>query len=285
MIIILTISRLAVSPSRVTLGDQMLVCPRPDVRGSLQLLGCIVITMTPTPSPIPPPTATPSPTKPLPASASSPITATNQSTAPLSTPESQSLSSPSTIPSPSTLPSSAAGVSPQGAADTPGTNGANATSNSNTNIGMTVVQLAKAHLTTGTYIMGAPPRNWASEDPNSNAPTNFDCSGFAGWAWYWGTGGKVNMHGQTSADWSDSSGKYQKFTADQKSQLQPGDLVYFAGAGGTMTDPGHVGIYEGSGGCGASDCFLEYYSTGKPGKEDSLAARTDFVGLMRPVVN
>jgi cell wall-associated NlpC family hydrolase len=31
------------------------------------------------------------------------------------------------------------------------------------------------------------------------------------------------------------------------SQLQPGDLIFTAGSDGTPTDPGHVGMYIGSG--------------------------------------
>lgn len=153
-----------------------------------------------------------------------------------------------------------------------------------TELQQAVVKLGREHLTNGTYIMGSPSRDWASA-PQNNAPSHFDCSGFAGWVWYWASGGKVKMLGQTSADWAENSGKYQKFQPSQLSQIQPGDLVYFAGADGTVANPGHVGIYEGSGSCGASDCFMEYYSTGKPGKEDSLGKRkSDFSGFLRPVI-
>ena len=36
------------------------------------------------------------------------------------------------------------------------------------------------------------------------------------------------------------------------SQAEPGDLVFFAGADGTSTAPGHVGLVTGPSGCGKS---------------------------------
>jgi cell wall-associated NlpC family hydrolase len=129
------------------------------------------------------------------------------------------------------------------------------------------------------YVWGAPSRNWASAGDN---PTNFDCSGLVGWAWYKATNGKFSMSGQTSADWNDSSGKFQKFTADQISQIQLGDLVYF-----TSGNIHHVGIYSGSG-CGAQHCFIDAPTTGKPVRESSLDARNQtndpMIGFLRPIV-
>jgi len=42
------------------------------------------------------------------------------------------------------------------------------------------------------------------------------------------------------------------------SQLQPGDLIFTAGSDGTVTDPGHVGMYIGDG------LVVEAPETGKP---------------------
>ena len=42
------------------------------------------------------------------------------------------------------------------------------------------------------------------------------------------------------------------------SQLQPGDLLFSAGSDGTPTDPGHVGMYIGSG------LVIEAPQTGEP---------------------
>ena len=146
-----------------------------------------------------------------------------------------------------------------------------------------VLALAKAHLTTGTYVWGAPPRNWPSEDPNGNAPTHFDCSGFAGWVWYWGSGGKINLPGQTNAVWN-GSGPWTKSLAGpfkDMSTLQPGDLVYF----GSEASVHHVGIYEGKGGCGTDHCFFEYYTDGLPGRENRLEKEPDWVGSVRINLN
>lgn len=129
-----------------------------------------------------------------------------------------------------------------------------------------VIALAKAHLTTGTYVMGTPSRDWAS-DPNN--PPNFDCSGFVGWAWYWGSDGKVSMLGQTNADWSRSTSLYTKVVTSSESGLEPGDLIYFNN-GLAEAQPGHVGLFVGNDSCGADDCFVQYYSTGLPGNELSL---------------
>ena len=142
-----------------------------------------------------------------------------------------------------------------------------------------VVALAKAQLG-DPYVWGAPARNWASLSDN---PPSFDCSGLVGWAWYKGSGGKVSMSGQTSADWNDTSGKYQKFTKDQIGQIQPGDLIYFTGS-----NIHHVGMYVGQGGCGAADCFIHAPQTGDVVKESSLSQRNagsdPMVGFLRPVM-
>jgi len=136
-----------------------------------------------------------------------------------------------------------------------------------------VIALAQAHLKTGTYVWGAPDRNWASENPTTNAPTHFDCSGFAGWSWYWGSGGTISMAGQTNADWDNPTNPhYDRIITNDEASFQPGDLIYFNF--GSPTPPDHVGIYVGKDtskySCGADDCFIQYYQTGLPGNEVSL---------------
>jgi cell wall-associated NlpC family hydrolase len=149
-----------------------------------------------------------------------------------------------------------------------------------------VVELAKKHLA-GSYIWAAPsPRVWSAWNPNTgHAPIHFDCSGFAGWVWYWATNGKVNLPGQTDAVWNYTkqlSGSAMTLTrVIGKEGIQPGDLVYF----GSVATTHHVGIYEGSGGCGHSDCFLEWYSSGKPGRESYLEYDGDYVGYVHIVVH
>jgi|GEM_PF-5682004 len=152
-----------------------------------------------------------------------------------------------------------------------------------------ILALGREYLRKGVYSWDTPSRSWASRPPHTaNEPHTFDCSGFAGWVWYWATGGKFSMHGQTDEDWHDTTGKYIKFYAKDKAQLQPGDLVYFGYKGCHEYANGecmhHVGIYAGTGSCGRTDCFLEYYSTGLPGRENSLTNESDFFGFLRPVL-
>lgn len=147
-----------------------------------------------------------------------------------------------------------------------------------------VVELARKQISPSiTYVWGAPPgRNWPALNPQTNSPKHFDCSGLAGWVWYWASGGKISLEGQTSADWITPGPNLQKFGPEKKSELQPGDLVYFTSG---RPPVGHVGIYSGQGPCGASDCFIHIYSNGLPAKEQSLATRNDFIGFLRPVIN
>jgi cell wall-associated NlpC family hydrolase len=59
------------------------------------------------------------------------------------------------------------------------------------------------------------------------------------------------------------------------SSPRAGDLVFFAGADGTMTSPGHVGIVTGRG------TMIEAYATGYPIRYASYD-RPDLVGFADP---
>src|SRR5262249_60861180 len=59
------------------------------------------------------------------------------------------------------------------------------------------------------------------------------------------------------------------------SQVQPGDLVFFAGSDGTVTDPGHVGLVVGGG------KMIEAYATGFPIRVSSYANR-GAIGFTEP---
>jgi peptidoglycan DL-endopeptidase CwlO len=59
------------------------------------------------------------------------------------------------------------------------------------------------------------------------------------------------------------------------SQVQPGDLVFFAGADGTVTSPGHVGLVIGGG------MMIEAYATGFPIRVAPYGNR-DPIGFTRP---
>lgn len=144
------------------------------------------------------------------------------------------------------------------------------TSGTESDVVKKVIALALAHLKTGTYIMGTPPRNWAVSGSN---PAHFDCSGFVGWAWYWGSDKKIVMLGQTNADWASNNPHYEKVVTSNASRLQPGDLIYINN-GMAEAQPGHVGMYIGKDKCGANDCYIQYYSDGLPGNELSWSYAT-----------
>ena len=88
--------------------------------------------------------------------------------------------------------------------------------------------VALAHQYMGT------PYVWGGESPKG-----FDCSGFAQFLY-----GKVgiNIPRTTYTQWTAPNGR-----AVKKSQLQPGDLVFFRGSDSKGGLPGHVGIYIGNG--------------------------------------
>jgi cell wall-associated NlpC family hydrolase len=62
------------------------------------------------------------------------------------------------------------------------------------------------------------------------------------------------------------------------SQAQPGDLVFFAGADGTPTSPGHVGLVIGGG------KMIEAYATGFPIRVATYTNRGP-IGFTRPWAN
>jgi peptidoglycan DL-endopeptidase CwlO len=77
-------------------------------------------------------------------------------------------------------------------------------------------------------------------------PDAFDCSGLIMMA-YRAAG--IDIERTSEAQWATE----QRVSA---SQVQPGDLVFFAGSDGTPTDPGHVGLVVGNG------QMIEAYATG-----------------------
>ena len=87
------------------------------------------------------------------------------------------------------------------------------------------------------------PYQWGATGPDA-----FDCSGLVMMA-YRAAG--IDIARTSEAQWA---------TEPQvpASQVQPGDLVFFAGADGTATSPGHVGLVIGNG------QMIEAYATGFP---------------------
>jgi cell wall-associated NlpC family hydrolase len=91
----------------------------------------------------------------------------------------------------------------------------------------------------------------------------FDCSGLVQQA-YQHAG--VSIARTSQAQWA---------TERHVSSPRAGDLVFFAGADGTMTSPGHVGIVTGRG------TMIEAYATGYPIRYASYD-RPDLVGFADP---
>ena len=99
-------------------------------------------------------------------------------------------------------------------------------------------------------------------------PDAFDCSGLIMMA-YRAAG--VNIARTTFEQWAGE-------VRVPASQVQPGDLVFFAGADGTVTNPGHVGMVIGNG------KMIEAYATGFPIRVSSYQNR-GAIGFTRPAAN
>src|SRR5450759_4346567 len=76
------------------------------------------------------------------------------------------------------------------------------------------------------------PYQWGGTGPDA-----FDCSGLVMMAYR--TAG-INIERTSEAQWASEP-------RVPASQVEPGDLVFFAGADGTPTSPGHVGLVIGHG--------------------------------------
>src|SRR5260370_16603914 len=96
------------------------------------------------------------------------------------------------------------------------------------------------------------PYQWGGTGPDV-----FDCSGLVMMAYR--TAG-IDIVRTSQAQWKTEP-------RVPASQVQPGDLVFFAGADGTPTAPGHVGLVIGKGE------MIEAYSTGFPVRIASSANR------------
>jgi peptidoglycan DL-endopeptidase CwlO len=96
-------------------------------------------------------------------------------------------------------------------------------------------------------------------------PDAFDCSGLVMMA-YRAAG--ISIARTSQAQWASE-------TRVPAAQVQPGDLVFFAGADGTATSPGHVGLVIGGG------KMIEAYATGFPIRVSSYANR-GAIGFTEP---
>ena len=103
-------------------------------------------------------------------------------------------------------------------------------------------------------------------------PDAFDCSGLMMMA-YQAAGIPIPRTSEAQFAWGPRV---------QPNQVEPGDLVFFAGSDGTATDPGHVGLVIGGG------KMIEAYATGFPirvssyGSAQAAAGDAQVVGFTRP---
>jgi cell wall-associated NlpC family hydrolase len=98
-------------------------------------------------------------------------------------------------------------------------------------------------------------------------PDAFDCSGLVMMA-YRAAG--INIARTSEQQWATE----QRVPA---SQVQPGDLVFFAGSDGTVTSPGHVALVIGGG------KMIEAYATGFPIRISTYGTSTSAAGDGNPV--
>jgi cell wall-associated NlpC family hydrolase len=112
------------------------------------------------------------------------------------------------------------------------------------------IAYARAHL--------GDPYRWGGTGPYA-----FDCSGLVQQAY---ASAGVSIARTSQGQWA---------TERRVSSPQLGDLVFFAGADGTMTSPGHVGIVIGHGD------MIEAYGTGVPIRVAPYD-RPDLVGFTQP---
>jgi len=109
----------------------------------------------------------------------------------------------------------------------------------------------------------------------ATGPDAFDCSGLAMMA-YRAAGIAIPRTSQAQWDWG------RQIPA---SQVQPGDLVFFAGSDGTAAAPGHVGIVLDP----AAHTMIDAYTAAFPVEEDtyglpdSKGGLSPVVGFTRPV--
>jgi cell wall-associated NlpC family hydrolase len=99
----------------------------------------------------------------------------------------------------------------------------------------------------------------------ATGPDGYDCSGLAMMA-YRAAG--ITIPRTSQAQWD----RGQQIPA---SQVQPGDLVFFSGDGGTPASPGHVGIVLNP----AKHTMIDAYAAGYPVEEDTYGLPTSKGGL------
>ncbi|MFG1998641.1 NlpC/P60 family protein [Spirillospora sp. NPDC048911] len=117
------------------------------------------------------------------------------------------------------------------------------------------------------YSWGGGGLNGPSEGFGRGAGINgFDCSGLTRYAWHQAG---ISIERTSQRQWT----TLPHVPAGREA---PGDLVFFKGSLGTMSNPGHVGIALGGG------RMIEAPSTGLKVRVSSVRERSDLVGYARP---
>ena len=153
-------------------------------------------------------------------------------------------------------------VSPVTVADVPGCLTGTGQTTSKTGVGHTPNGTVASAIAFAEAQLGKP-YQWGGTGPDA-----FDCSGLVMMA-YRAAGVLVPRTSEAQWAWGPQI---------PASQAEPGDLVFFAGADGTPTSPGHVGIVIGGG------LMIEAYATGFPIRVAPYGGR-DPIGFTRPWVH
>jgi cell wall-associated NlpC family hydrolase len=98
-------------------------------------------------------------------------------------------------------------------------------------------------------------------------PTAFDCSGLVMAAY---AAGSVSIARTSQEQWA---------TEPHVSDPAPGDLVFFAGADGTASAPGHVGLVVDP----SRDLMIDAYARGVPVHQETYGQPGSAPGLQDPV--
>lgn len=119
------------------------------------------------------------------------------------------------------------------------------------------------------------PYVWGGTTPKSAGfPGAFDCSGLVIWSFQHAG---INLPRVSSDQWFFTNSHTVTTTfADIDKTAVPGDLIFFAGGDGTLTNPGHVAIYWGHG------LMIAAPQTGENVQIQPIPSTIGFVGVTDP---
>lgn len=95
------------------------------------------------------------------------------------------------------------------------------------------------------------PYHWGGGHPyTTQVPPpggGWDCSGLCGSAWLAAGVTLAGGYGTAADLFNECKAQSAPYGSVTKDQIQPGDLIFYAGGDGTLTEPGHVTMYVGDG--------------------------------------